>query len=161
MYTVNLTPTGSSQFIAVVEEATQTWQGSVLLHEATDQSIRAEVDGHYLRAWVAPGADDTIWVALTDRTWEFTWQDPLAAHAPSSQATGSLLAPMPGVVRAVLVAIGQEVNTGDPLMTIEAMKIEQAIRAPHAGSITAIYFASGDQVAAGVPLLLLTAPEER
>jgi propionyl-CoA carboxylase alpha chain len=158
IYTVSLTPTGPAQFTAVAQTS-QTWTGSVLLQEATDQRICAELDGRRLSARVASGASGVTWVALAGQTWEFTRQDPLAARSPGSQAAGSLLAPMPGVVRAVLVTVDQEVHPGDPLMTIEAMKMEQTIRAPHAGAIAAIHFAPGDQVAAGVPLLFLTAPQ--
>jgi acetyl/propionyl-CoA carboxylase alpha subunit len=160
-YNVSLTPIGSAQFNATVARTTVTWRGSVLLHEATDQRMSAEVDGRRFSAWVASGASATTWVALSGQTWEFTWQDPLVARAPSSQVAGSLLAPMPGVVRAVLVAVGQEVHAGDPLMTIEAMKMEQTIRAPHAGAITTIYFGPGDQVAASASLIVLTAPQEQ
>ena len=63
-------------------------------------------------------------------------------------AGGSLRAPMPGRVLAVLVEVGQAVEEGQPLMKLEAMKMEHTIRAAAAGVVEAVYYAAGDQVGA-------------
>ena len=55
---------------------------------------------------------------------------PAYASKDSGAAAGSLLAPMPGKVVKVAVEAGAAVEEGDLLMTIEAMKMEHAIRAP-------------------------------
>ena len=53
-------------------------------------------------------------------------------------ASGSLVAPMPGLVKQVLVAVGARVAKGDALLVLEAMKMEQVIRAPRAGRVSAL-----------------------
>ena len=62
---------------------------------------------------------------------------------------GSLAAPMPGNVVQVLVEAGAQVEKGQPLMIIEAMKMEHTIAAPAAGTVKGVMFATGDQVKDG------------
>jgi len=69
------------------------------------------------------------------------------------EAGGSLTAPMPGSVIDVLVGSGQKVEKGQPLMIIEAMKMEHTITAPSAGVVAQVLFARGEQVREGDQLL--------
>jgi 3-methylcrotonyl-CoA carboxylase alpha subunit len=62
---------------------------------------------------------------------------------------------MPGKVIAVHVAAGDAVEAGQPLVVMEAMKMEHTIRAPEAGTVRDVFFAAGDQVADGAELLAL------
>ena len=71
---------------------------------------------------------------------------PLLAEPRRAAAGGSLGAPMPGRVLDVLVEVGQAVEEGQPLMKLEAMKMEHTIRAAAAGVVEAVYYAAGDQV---------------
>lgn len=74
-------------------------------------------------------------------------------------ATGSLVAPLPGGVLRVLVAPGDEVRAGQPLVVLEAMKMEHEVSAGAAGVVTAVHVQAGGQVAAGAPLVAVEAPE--
>ena len=65
------------------------------------------------------------------------------------QAGGALTAPMPGNIVQVLVQAGAQVEKGEPLMIIEAMKMEHIIAAPGAGTVREVLFAKGDQVRDG------------
>ncbi len=65
----------------------------------------------------------------------------------------SLNAPMPGSVVSISVGEGQTVMEGEPVMVIEAMKMEHQIRAPRPGKVRSIHFAEGDQVTEGQALL--------
>jgi len=69
------------------------------------------------------------------------------------EAGGSLTAPMPGSVIEVLVEGGQKVEKGQPLMILEAMKMEHTITAPSAGVVAQVLFARGEQVKEGDQLL--------
>ncbi|KAB8036045.1 acetyl/propionyl/methylcrotonyl-CoA carboxylase subunit alpha [Janthinobacterium aquaticum] len=85
------------------------------------------------------------------------YSDPLA-HAGEAEAEGGrLTAPMPGKVVAVLVDKGQDVKKGEPLVIMEAMKMEHTIAAPHDGLVEDVLYAVGDQVADGAPLLAFKA----
>ena len=64
-------------------------------------------------------------------------------------------APMPGAVAAVAVKVGQRVTRGTPLLSIEAMKMENAISAPSDGVIAKLHVATGDRVDAKDLLLEL------
>jgi 3-methylcrotonyl-CoA carboxylase alpha subunit len=61
----------------------------------------------------------------------------------------SLESPMPGKVLRVLVSAGDKVTAEQPLVIIEAMKMEFTVRAPHDGSVSAVKYKQGDQVAVG------------
>jgi 3-methylcrotonyl-CoA carboxylase alpha subunit len=85
------------------------------------------------------------------------YNDPLA-HAGEAEADGGrLTAPMPGKVVAVLVEKGQQVKKGEPLVIMEAMKMEHTIAAPGDGMVEDVLYAIGDQVADGAPLLAFKA----
>jgi len=73
-------------------------------------------------------------------------------------ATGSLLAPMPGTVVSLAVEAGQQVEAGQPVLVLEAMKMQHTVCAPHAGVVTEINGLPGAQVAAGEVLAVV---EER
>ena len=80
---------------------------------------------------------------------------------PSLVATeGSLLSPMPGSIISVDVTNGQTVKAGQALMSMEAMKMEHAIRATADGIVTDISVAVGDQVDAGKVLAIVSGSEE-
>ena len=74
---------------------------------------------------------------------------------PSAElATGGrVLSPMPGTITKVLVEEGQAVKPGDPLMILEAMKMENMIHALREGSIKKIHVAQGAEVSSDSLLL--------
>ncbi len=72
-------------------------------------------------------------------------------------ASGSLLAPMPGTVVRVEVAVGDPVAAGRSVLVLEAMKMQHTVSAPHAGTITALSVQPGAQVAAGEVLAVVAA----
>jgi propionyl-CoA carboxylase alpha chain len=72
---------------------------------------------------------------------------------------GSLVAPMPGNVVRIEAAVGQEIAAGQPVLVLEAMKMEHQILAPADGRLTQIRVAAGDQVQAGDVLATVTAED--
>jgi propionyl-CoA carboxylase alpha chain len=78
---------------------------------------------------------------------------------PAAQvATGSLLAPMPGTVIRTAASVGDHVAAGQPLLWLEAMKMEHAIHAPVAGVVAELPVAAGQQVEVG-SVLAVVKPE--
>jgi propionyl-CoA carboxylase alpha chain len=72
---------------------------------------------------------------------------------------GSLAAPMPGTVMAVLVAVGDRVSAGTTLVILEAMKMEHHISAPADGTVSDVHVTAGQQVENGAALLVLESEE--
>jgi biotin carboxyl carrier protein len=78
-----------------------------------------------------------------------------SAARPAATAWGTLEAPMPGRVVHVNVAAGESVQKGQPLLVIEAMKMENVVVAPRDGRVRRVAVAAGARVAPGSPLLEL------
>jgi pyruvate carboxylase subunit A/propionyl-CoA carboxylase alpha chain len=74
-------------------------------------------------------------------------------------AHGSLLAPMPGSVLRVGAAIGDTVTAGQPLIWLEAMKMEHTIAAPDDGVLAELNVAAGQQVEVGAVLARVESQE--
>jgi propionyl-CoA carboxylase alpha chain len=90
-------------------------------------------------------------VALTPR--------PPSADPAANLAAGSVLAPMPGTVVRLAAAVGDEVTAGQPLLWLEAMKMEHLIAAPAAGIVAELPVTAGQQVEVG-GVLAVVKPEE-
>jgi biotin carboxyl carrier protein len=71
------------------------------------------------------------------------------APPPTQRGKDTLPAPIPGVVTLVAVVAGQAVERGDPILTIEAMKMFNVIRSPRAGTIAAVHVTDRAQVSQG------------
>lgn len=90
---------------------------------------------------------------------------PVAAAAPVAAAptpaaagpagAGDEVAPLGGVVQAVHVSIGQVINEGDKLVSLEAMKMVTHVAARRGGQVTSIAVKAGDPVDAGQVLLTI------
>jgi len=79
-----------------------------------------------------------------------------APAAPVSAASGdAMTAPMPGTILKVLVNIGDEVKENQPLMILEAMKMENEVVANHAGKVAGIHVNQGQVVNAGDALITI------
>ncbi len=86
--------------------------------------------------------------------------DPLT-RAAGGHGDGNLIeAPMPGLVRAVDARVGQQVQKGDRLAVLEAMKMEHSLLAARDGVVAEVLAAAGDQVEAGAALVRLEAEAE-
>lgn len=122
--------------------------------EAAPERVVLEVDGVRRAFDVAtyPGLVCVGSVALT----------PVERFPDPSQqlAAGALVAPMPGSVVRVGVAVGDKVTRGQGLVWLEAMKMEHTISAPADGVVTELAVAAGQQVEVGVVLAVVQVEED-
>ncbi|MFI8517153.1 biotin carboxylase N-terminal domain-containing protein [Streptomyces sp. NPDC085481] len=123
----------------------------------TDRSVTVAVDGvthHFHRA--------DGWLGREGDSWHVLDHDPVAAALSGARLGGAdtLAAPMPGTVTVVKVAVGDEVEAGQSLLVVEAMKMEHVISAPHAGTVTELDVTPGTTVAMDQVLAVVTPHEE-
>ena len=78
-----------------------------------------------------------------------------APSAPAKSGAGSVKSPLPGIVVAINVNVGDEVKKGQTVAVLEAMKMENAINAHQAGKVTSISVNPGDSVLEGVTILTI------
>jgi propionyl-CoA carboxylase alpha chain len=113
------------------------------------------------------GVRTTYAVAIVGHQVDVDWRDGHAALRRTPRfvdpaevlASGSLLAPMPGTVVSVAVEQGQQVEAGQPVLVLEAMKMQHTVRAPGPGTVTEIDVKPGAQVAAGEVLAVVEETE--
>ncbi len=96
---------------------------------------------------------DTLHVFGDTGQRRFTLHDPVADADGSGDHGGSMLAPMPGRVIALLAEPGSKVARGTPLLVMEAMKMEHTLQAPADGVVTGYRVRGGDQVGDGAVLV--------
>lgn len=79
-----------------------------------------------------------------------------APAAPAVSGAGkAVTSPLPGVIIAVKVNVGDTVKAGQEVAVLEAMKMENSIEATHDGTVTAINVAKGDSVLEGAPIVTI------
>lgn len=82
---------------------------------------------------------------------------PAPAAAPKAPAGGgkAVTSPLPGVIIALKVSVGDAVKAGQEVAVLEAMKMENSIEATQDGTVTAIHVAKGDSVLEGAPVVTI------
>jgi acetyl-CoA/propionyl-CoA carboxylase biotin carboxyl carrier protein len=108
---------------------------------AADETVHVDVEGRSVAFRIAPPPD-------VDRAVR-------AAASHHAGGTQEVAAPMPGSVLAVHVAPGAVVQPGDPLVTLEAMKMEHVVTAPGPGSVTLLPVRVGEQLRRGQLIAVL------
>ena len=91
-----------------------------------------------------------------------TAEEVLLGESRDDGQSGNLVcSPMPGLITEVLVTIGQAVSVGDPVVTMEAMKLMHQLSAPMVGTVQAIHYQAGDTVGGAVCIVTIEPHEER
>ncbi|QTL05328.1 acetyl/propionyl/methylcrotonyl-CoA carboxylase subunit alpha [Aquabacter sp. L1I39] len=122
-----------------------------------DGTLIARLAGVRLTARVVrSGARLTVFAAGAERSLDHV--DPRLASIEATGTAGRLVAPMPGTITRLAVAVGDLVEKGAALVVVEAMKMEHTVAAPRAGRVASIRFAVGDLVDDGTELLVLEDP---
>jgi len=132
-----------------------TIEGYVILARGeleADGDLSADLDGLRLTAAVVPHGPDLV-VFDAGRGYRLGRVDPLALPGLDEVGEGSVRAPLPGKVAQLLVSAPMKVKKGQPLLVVEAMKMEHTIAAPADGTVTALRYAAGDAVEEGAELV--------
>ena len=94
------------------------------------------------------------WVSLAGACEELSESPRFALHQ-SEERSGACVAPMPGKIVSLEVAVGDEVKVGDLVAVMEAMKLEHRVRAAHEGVVQDLCVEVGTQVQAQAELVVI------
>jgi 3-methylcrotonyl-CoA carboxylase alpha subunit len=120
---------------------------------AGDGGLEADLDGHRFKSvWLRHGQEVLVLLG-PGATFRFEESRPARATARREWAADRLTAPMPGRIAALLVAPGERVAANQPLLILEAMKMEHLLCAPKDGIVKKFNFQIGDQTAEGDELV--------
>ena len=139
----------STQAMAKIEREDQSVALSLALHDGavTIDGLRLPLRHH--------ASEDAVWIGLPGEDRELVLHRP--ARAGSRRETAPTLdSPMPGAVTAVLVADGDQVQEGQAVLVVEAMKMEHTLHAPSAGTVR-LHVSAGQRVTRGQELALVEA----
>ncbi|RDE25003.1 acetyl/propionyl/methylcrotonyl-CoA carboxylase subunit alpha [Motiliproteus coralliicola] len=119
--------------------------------QLSGDQLSATLNGHRFSVSVFQKEAD---ITLFHDGCQFECQRHVEIHGDAEgEQAGSLAAPMTGTVVAVLKQAGDQVEAGEGLIVIEAMKMEQTISAPFDGTVSEVFFNAGDLVDEGAELL--------
>jgi acetyl-CoA/propionyl-CoA carboxylase, biotin carboxylase, biotin carboxyl carrier protein len=105
-------------------------------------------------AYAADG--ETMWLGRDGHAWAVAEAAPAALRGTrTAAADGTVRSPMPGTVVAVHVAVGEAVSAGQPVLVVEAMKMEHTVTAPLDGTVTELTAKAGQQVRMDEPLAVI------
>ncbi|MFD9689813.1 biotin carboxylase N-terminal domain-containing protein [Kitasatospora sp. NPDC059088] len=105
-------------------------------------------------------AGPVTWLGIEGDAWPMHAYDPVVESAGGASAHhGALTAPMPGTVTVVKTTAGETVRKGQPLLVLEAMKMEHVIAAPHDGVVAELRATAGATVAMEDLLVVVTPAE--
>ena len=121
---------------------------------SADGTLTAALDGVRFKARVIRQGD-LLTVLHGGQHWRLALHDPLVSRTARVEAAGRLVAPMPGKLAALRVAVGDQVVAGAVVAVVEAMKMEHRILAPRDGQVASIFYSVGDLVDDGAELLSL------
>lgn len=133
----NIAQIGPSRFHILY--ANRSYVAELLEADPTAKSVRLKINGQLLDVQ----AKDRFDLLL----------DKLGMSAAATHKINELKAPMPGLIVDVRVVPGQTVEKGDPLLVLEAMKMENILKSPGAGTIAAVKVQLRDNVTKGQVLV--------
>ena len=120
----------------------------------------AEIAGRRISVRAAVLAEE-LTLLFDGRRYRFGLGEGGGLERRADNAGGRLTAPMPGRVLAVLVEPGARVRRGEPLLVLEAMKMEHTIGAPVDGVVKEVHFKAGEQVEEGARLMSMENVREK
>jgi 3-methylcrotonyl-CoA carboxylase alpha subunit len=155
-----IVPEGGGNRTVLIRHPRNGWRidlpGGIFFHAsgtlAPDGTLAASLDGHRVTAvWVRAGEEILVF-AGAKAAHRFLLAGPVAEVERRDEPPGRLASPMPGRIAALLVAPGARVEANQPVLVLEAMKMEHMLRAPRGGILKEFKFQLGDHVTEGVEL---------
>lgn len=119
---------------------------SVSSIESVEQIEWVVIDGRPFEVVIDP---NMRWIKVFDGLHQIEVQDRSISFARPASGDGRVKAPIPGLVVRLCVEKGDEVEVGEPLLVLEAMKMENEILAPRSGTVTELNVSEGDSVKLG------------
>ncbi len=153
---------GSDRPLEVLLTSANRGEGYHLSIEGRELDVRLNEIQEHTMTLTLFGYRQTVWLAQQGSQWwvqtrkggvQLKSLSLLPEPRSVADAGGSLRAPMPGSVIQILVKQGQQVQKGDPLLKLEAMKMEHTIRTSADGIVEAIYYREGETVPADALLV--------
>ena len=120
---------------------------------APDGALTACLDGHRLNGVYVRSGDEISLIRRGEAGHRFVLASATASTARGGPSPERLTAPMPGRIAALLVEFGSRVEVNQPVLVLEAMKMEHLLTAPRSGIVKEVKFKLGSQVAEGVELV--------
>jgi biotin carboxyl carrier protein len=126
-----------------------------LLGDPLQDQVEVEVDGEAFTVEIQdlPLEEETVGLSSSPARAPSSMQTPTSAPGAVATTGNTVMAPLPGVIKSITVRPGQQVSTGDELLVIEAMKMDNVIRAAREGIVEMIHIAEGHRVAYGELML--------
>lgn len=100
--------------------------------EVNERNVSFSINGTYFETTVKDEQDLLL--------------EKLGFHAGTAASAGSLNAPMPGKILELLIADGESVEEGQPVLILEAMKMENELKSPSNGVVSKLHIQQGDNV---------------
>lgn len=127
---------------------------TVTAYRREAHQINLKINQEYYSAGIF-SESESLHVLTHDGIFSFNDYHPESLYEQDDSSDGQLTAPMPGVIVALHVEVGQMVSAGQPVAVMEAMKMEHTLKAPYDGKIKEIYFPLGAQVNDGEELMAI------
>ena len=127
---LSIIPTGKDTFHILKDD--KSFNAEVISFNEETKTFRFKINGRILEAEVKDRLDLLL--------------DSMGLGGKESQKISNLKAPMPGLIAEIMVKEDQEVENGEPLLILEAMKMENMIKSPGKGVIKSIRVTKGQSV---------------
>ncbi|WP_440875328.1 acetyl/propionyl/methylcrotonyl-CoA carboxylase subunit alpha [Thalassotalea sp. PLHSN55] len=147
----------SSYYLITVDGQTLDCQGNI-----EGNVLYTSIDGYRSSATITERIDQKnshISLFHQNGVFNFVHVLPDCGDAEDNQGNNDFAAPMNGTMVSVLINVGDKVEKDQPLMIMEAMKMEHTIRATTSGTVEAIFFQAGEMVDGGAQLLTVSVDE--
>lgn len=118
------------------------------------------IEGRQVQVW-GERLGQQLWYHYEGETFQYSPPVKIRGGGQGAISHSDVVSPMPGKIIKILVKIGDKVNSGQPVVMMEAMKMEYTLEARQEGLIEQIFCKTGDQVALGITLISVGKIDER